>query len=130
MTSGYMWNQIRHPPYMVGGQNGKPVSFVASGYSNQYGVETHIISGVCESFLSCVVDSLLIIAPRRRPHTGDDSHSTCPTKNQVASIPTNRRLSLGRRTHPYACCLDGLVQDQIAWLSFRAVHVMLVIFWF
>jgi len=47
MISGYMWNKIRHPPYMVGGQNGKPVSMIAGGYSNQYGVETHIISGIC-----------------------------------------------------------------------------------
>lgn len=48
MNSGYMWNQIRHPPYMTGGQNGKAVNFIAAGYSNQYGVETHIISGICK----------------------------------------------------------------------------------
>ena len=46
MTSGYMWNQIRHPPYVQAGQGGQ-VTYIAGGYSNQLGAETHIISAIC-----------------------------------------------------------------------------------
>lgn len=46
MTSGYMWNQIRTPPYVQPGGNGQ-VSYFAGGFSNQLGVETHIISAIC-----------------------------------------------------------------------------------
>ncbi|KAL8287459.1 hypothetical protein RQP46_003317 [Phenoliferia psychrophenolica] len=45
MTSGYMWNQIRHPPYAQVGQGGS-VSYIAGGYSNQVGAETHIVSAI------------------------------------------------------------------------------------
>ncbi|KAK4701425.1 oligosaccharyltransferase complex subunit gamma, partial [Phenoliferia sp. Uapishka_3] len=45
MTSGYMWNQIRHPPYVQQGQGGS-VSYIAGGYSNQVGAETHIVSAM------------------------------------------------------------------------------------
>ncbi|KAM0746766.1 hypothetical protein T439DRAFT_293724 [Meredithblackwellia eburnea MCA 4105] len=45
MTSGYMWNQIRHPPYLQAGQGGR-VNYIAGGYSNQLGAETHIVSAV------------------------------------------------------------------------------------
>lgn len=43
MISGYMWNQIRHPPYMQVSRTGQP-QYIAAGYSNQYSVETPIIS--------------------------------------------------------------------------------------
>ena len=46
MISGYMWNQIRHPPYMQVDQQGKP-NYIAGGYSNQFAVETQIISVIC-----------------------------------------------------------------------------------
>ncbi|KAK4051333.1 oligosaccharyl transferase subunit ost3/OST6 [Microbotryomycetes sp. JL201] len=45
MTSGYMWNQIRRPPYIQAGPKGQ-VSYVTGGYSNQLGVETHIVAGI------------------------------------------------------------------------------------
>ena len=48
MISGYMWNQIRHPPYMQVSRAGQP-QYIAAGYSNQYGVETPIISLICRS---------------------------------------------------------------------------------
>jgi len=67
MTSGYMWNQIRHPPYMVGGSQGKPVSMIASGYQNQYGVETHIISGVYGALALSVVIILLVLPKVKSP---------------------------------------------------------------
>lgn len=47
MTSGYMWNQIRHPQYVQAAQNGK-VNYIAGGYSNQLGAETHIVATICE----------------------------------------------------------------------------------
>jgi len=43
MISGYMWNQIRKPPYMQMSRDGK-ASYIAGGYSNQFGVETQIVS--------------------------------------------------------------------------------------
>ncbi|KAM0789294.1 hypothetical protein ACM66B_000134 [Microbotryomycetes sp. NB124-2] len=45
MTSGYMWNQIRKPPYMQAGPKGQ-VSYVTGGYSNQLGIETHIVAAI------------------------------------------------------------------------------------
>lgn len=47
MISGYMWNQIRKPPYMQVTREGQ-ASYIAGGYSNQYGVETQILSVICE----------------------------------------------------------------------------------
>jgi len=40
MISGYMWNQIRTPPYM-----GKELW--ASGFSNQYVAETQVMAAMC-----------------------------------------------------------------------------------
>ncbi|KAJ3018709.1 UNVERIFIED_CONTAM: oligosaccharyl transferase subunit ost3/OST6 [Siphonaria sp. JEL0065] len=39
--SGYMWNQIRGPPFM-GSENGQPAIF-AGGFQNQYVVESQIV---------------------------------------------------------------------------------------
>lgn len=47
MTSGFMWNQIRHPPYVQMAQGGQ-VNYIAGGYSNQVGAETHILAVVCK----------------------------------------------------------------------------------
>jgi hypothetical protein len=47
MISGYMWNQIRKPPSMQVTPQGGAI-YIASGFSNQYGVETQIISVICE----------------------------------------------------------------------------------
>jgi len=45
MISGQMWCQIRSPPYMVKSPTGAP-SYIAGGYSNQYGVETQVIASL------------------------------------------------------------------------------------
>ena len=45
-TSGHMFNHIRHVPYMANDGRGS-FSYIASGYSNQYGVETQIVAIVC-----------------------------------------------------------------------------------
>jgi hypothetical protein len=41
-TSGYMFVKIRAMPTTMRGQ------WIAGGYQNQYGMETTVISGVCE----------------------------------------------------------------------------------
>lgn len=49
-TSGHMYNHIRKVPYVTG--NGKGgITYFAGGFSNQFGIETQIIAGVCESIL-------------------------------------------------------------------------------
>ncbi|KAI9337187.1 hypothetical protein BD770DRAFT_401312 [Pilaira anomala] len=45
MTSGYMWNRIRTPPFLMPGKNGE-VNYIASGFSSQLGVESQIIASV------------------------------------------------------------------------------------
>jgi oligosaccharyltransferase complex subunit gamma len=46
MISGYMWNQIRTPPYM-----GK--TLWAEGFSSQYVAETQVMASMCTFFLEC-----------------------------------------------------------------------------
>lgn len=46
MTSGYMWNTIRTPPFIAQGRNGSP-AFIADGFQNQFGVETIIVAALC-----------------------------------------------------------------------------------
>ncbi|GAA5798135.1 hypothetical protein EDC94DRAFT_536986 [Helicostylum pulchrum] len=45
MTSGYMWNRIRTPPFLMPGKNGE-VNYIATGFSTQLGVESQIIASV------------------------------------------------------------------------------------
>ncbi|KAH8919351.1 hypothetical protein BT69DRAFT_1246530 [Atractiella rhizophila] len=45
MVAGHMWNQIRHPPYFTPTRDGS-INYIAGGYSNQFGVETHIVSAL------------------------------------------------------------------------------------
>jgi oligosaccharyltransferase complex subunit gamma len=45
MASGYMFTRIRHSPY-----TGKDGSWIAGGFTNQYGQEVHVIAFVCEYF--------------------------------------------------------------------------------
>ncbi|KAK4057253.1 oligosaccharyl transferase subunit ost3/OST6 [Microbotryomycetes sp. JL221] len=62
MTSGYMWNQIRHPPYLQAGPGGR-VSYIQNGYSNQLGVETHIVATIY-GILAFAAFTLSHILPR------------------------------------------------------------------
>ena len=51
-TSGHMFNQIRKVPYVAG--NGKGgVSYFASGFQSQYGLETQIIAFLCKFTSAC-----------------------------------------------------------------------------
>jgi oligosaccharyltransferase complex subunit gamma len=48
-TSGHMFNQIRNVPYVAGDGKGG-VSYFASGFQNQYGLETQIVAAICKLF--------------------------------------------------------------------------------
>ncbi len=45
-TSGHMFNHIRKVPYVSGDGNSGIVYF-AGGFSNQFGLETQIVAGMC-----------------------------------------------------------------------------------
>lgn len=49
-----MWVQIRKPPPMQVNKEGG-ISYIASGFSNQYGVETQILAVICKDpiYLGC-----------------------------------------------------------------------------
>lgn len=48
-TSGHMFNHIRKVPYVSGDGRGG-ISYFAGGFSNQFGLETQIIAGICKYF--------------------------------------------------------------------------------
>ncbi|KAI8080263.1 uncharacterized protein B0P05DRAFT_540620 [Gilbertella persicaria] len=45
MNSGYMWNRIRTPPFLMPGKNGE-INYIASGFSSQLGVESQIVASI------------------------------------------------------------------------------------
>ena len=46
-TSGHMFNHIRKTPYVAG--NGKGgINYFASGFSNQFGLESQIVAAICK----------------------------------------------------------------------------------
>ncbi|KAL8349872.1 hypothetical protein RB601_001546 [Gaeumannomyces tritici] len=49
--SGHMFNHIRHVPYVSGDGRGG-ISYFASGFQNQFGLETQIVAAMCSYFLS------------------------------------------------------------------------------
>lgn len=46
-TSGHMFNHIRKVPYVSGDGKGG-INYFASGFSNQFGLETQIIAAMCK----------------------------------------------------------------------------------
>ncbi|KAF9293788.1 hypothetical protein BKA57DRAFT_453019 [Linnemannia elongata] len=62
MISGHMWNQIRNPPYSMPTQQGRS-GFIASGFQNQFGLETQIIA-VLYSLLTGATIGLIAVVPR------------------------------------------------------------------
>ncbi|KAI1331827.1 OST3/OST6 family protein [Xylariaceae sp. FL0255] len=63
-TSGHMYNQIRHVPYVAGDGRGG-VSYFAPGFQSQYGLETQIVAFLY-GLLSFATISLALKAPRTR----------------------------------------------------------------
>lgn len=55
-TSGHMFNHIRKVPYVSGDGNGNIVYF-AGGFSNQFGLETQIVAGMCTYLSACLLFS-------------------------------------------------------------------------
>ncbi|KAI5793273.1 hypothetical protein EDC01DRAFT_690843 [Geopyxis carbonaria] len=53
-TSGHMFNHIRHVPYVA--NNGKGgISYIAGGFSNQFGMETQIVAVVYAVLAFCAI---------------------------------------------------------------------------
>lgn len=50
-TSGHMFNHIRNVPYVAGDGKGG-ISYFASGFQNQYGLETQIVAAMCKFLLA------------------------------------------------------------------------------
>ncbi|KAI9485387.1 MAG: hypothetical protein EXX96DRAFT_493725 [Benjaminiella poitrasii] len=62
MTSGYMWNRIRTPPYFMPGRNGE-INYIASGFSSQFGVEPQIVASIY-GILAFSMVALIISVPK------------------------------------------------------------------
>jgi len=45
-TSGHMFNHIRKVPYVAQDSKGG-ISYIAGGFSNQFGLETQIVAVIC-----------------------------------------------------------------------------------
>ncbi|KAK0535845.1 oligosaccharyl transferase subunit ost3/OST6 [Tilletia horrida] len=66
MNSGLMWVNIRGAPYMVPTQEG--VRMIADGFSNQFGAESHILSGLY-ALLAVSIIALTIYVPKQGDST-------------------------------------------------------------
>ncbi|ORZ18679.1 hypothetical protein BCR42DRAFT_411396 [Absidia repens] len=62
MTSGHMFNRIRNTPYAMPGPNGQ-LSYVANGFSSQFGIETQLVASIY-AVLAFAVVSLATFVPR------------------------------------------------------------------
>jgi len=61
-TSGHMFNHIRKVPYVAGNQKGG-ISYFASGFQNQFGLESQIIAAIY-GVLAFAAISLALKVPR------------------------------------------------------------------
>lgn len=128
MISGYMWNQIRKPPPMQVSQQGKPI-YIANGYSNQFGVETQIISVLCEYLSSSPMGTSLTCSCHRvspfyrwpagilRIYAHRHSASNEPRQNKAALWS----VSLDRRFAPAGQPIGVYIPHQESWIPFQAV---------
>jgi hypothetical protein len=80
-TSGHMFNQIRNVPYVAGDGRGG-ISYFASGFQNQYGLETQIVAAMCKCFTNKVYP--FFVTP---PGPASLSPSVCLSN---AANPNNR----------------------------------------
>jgi len=79
-TSGHMFNHIRRVPYVA--NNGKGgISYIAGGFSNQFGMETQIVAVVYAVLAFCAI-SLAMKMPR----------VTDPTKQKAGILIWNAVL--------------------------------------
>jgi oligosaccharyltransferase complex subunit gamma len=77
-TSGHMFNQIRHVPYIAGDGKGG-ISYFSANFQNQLGLETQIVAALCKSkssslcflvdLLTQLVDGLLAVCAVRLAHS-------------------------------------------------------------
>ncbi|CAZ81880.1 unnamed protein product [Tuber melanosporum] len=82
-TSGHMFNHIRHVPYVVNDGRGG-VSYIASGFSNQFGLETQIVA-IVYAILAFATISLAMKTPRIED----------PTRQKAAILIWNAVLLVG-----------------------------------
>ncbi|CEG71674.1 hypothetical protein RMATCC62417_07371 [Rhizopus microsporus] len=61
MTSGYMWNRIRAPAYVIPTQSGQ-INYIAQGFSSQLGIESQIVASIYGS-LGLSVLALIKMVP-------------------------------------------------------------------
>lgn len=66
-TSGHMFNHIRKVPYVSGDGNGNIVYF-AGGFSNQFGLETQIVAGMCTYIYQPCLFYLYELLTRKQTH--------------------------------------------------------------
>lgn len=77
MCSGHMWNQIRKPPYVVQGQNGR-VEWIANGFQQQYVMESQIFA-LLQAVGAFAVVILAVKVPKIRDPTAQSSVALAAT---------------------------------------------------
>ncbi|WVQ78613.1 hypothetical protein IAT38_000699 [Cryptococcus sp. DSM 104549] len=65
-TSGFMWNKIKGAPYVAAGPGGK-VSWMASGYSNQLGLESQVVGAVYGLLAFSIIALTLLVPSQTSP---------------------------------------------------------------
>jgi oligosaccharyltransferase complex subunit gamma len=59
MTSGLMFVRIRGNPYVAVGRDGK-AEWIASGFQNQFGMETHVVAFICRCISFAIILHLIV----------------------------------------------------------------------
>jgi len=65
MNSGLMWVNIRGAPYVVPSRDG--IQIFADGFSNQYGAESHLLSGIYAVLAASVVALTIYVPAQTNP---------------------------------------------------------------
>lgn len=86
-TSGHMFNHIRKVPYVTGDANGNIIYF-AGGFSNQFGLETQIVAGMCTYLPTSHLFSISSEAPYEKTHRLISTRANHPSHKQTASFPS------------------------------------------
>lgn len=121
-TSGHMFNHIRKVPYVSGDGRGG-ISYFAGGFSNQFGLETQIIAGICKYFHVRLV-TLPLTMSRRIPLLcnyciGPESAAHLRPEDTASFSPHLGRCNLLHVWFPAQC-----LPDQKWRLSFLATAIL------
>ncbi len=97
-TSGHMFNQIRQVPYITGDGKGG-ISYFASGFQNQNGLETQIVAAICKFYKSISVHVLLfpvlgaaccILSNQKQMVSSLCPESPWPSRSPASATPVPR----------------------------------------